>query len=208
MNKQEIKNLLKNVVIEKPCTMSWESMSGDERVRMCSQCNLKVHNLSNMPEHEAAAVLNMRKTERTCVYFLRRKDGTIVVDNCPQKLRNARNKIYAVTASALICLAYGIYISPGHAGGLVGPAVDPAFGQAGEVGMFSDYGYDTARDVARFLTALSSVIVFFIPLDKTKKMSVRRLLLELLALATVPVLIYLAGNFVINNFGGLGGGGI
>ena len=74
--------------------------------------------------------------------------------------------------------------------------------------MFSDYGYDTARDIARFLTAFSSVIVFFFPLDKTKKLSVRRLLLELLALATVPVLIYLAGNFVINNFGGLGGGGI
>ena len=206
MDKQEIKQLLKNVVIEKPCSVSWESMSGDERVRLCSQCNLKVHNLSSMPEHEAAAILKRRKTERTCVYFLRKRDGTVVIDNCPQKLRNIRNKIYAATASVLICVAYGIYISPIHAGGLVAPTADPAFGQAGEVAMVSDYGYGVARKIAGFLTALSSVIVFFFPMDKQKKKSIRQILLELLALAAVPVLIYLAGNFAVNNYGGLGGG--
>ena len=72
--------------------------------------------------------------------------------------------------------------------------------------MFADYGYDTARDISRLLTALSFVIVLFIPMNKQKKMSVRRVMLELFALASIPVLIHLAGTFGINNFGGLGGG--
>ncbi len=67
MDKREIKRLLNSVVIKTPCSEKWESMTGDDKVRLCAQCNLNVHNLSNMTDVEAAEVLKRRKTERVCV---------------------------------------------------------------------------------------------------------------------------------------------
>ncbi len=61
-------------------------------------------------------------------------------------------------APQLVLMAFGVYDHAAHAaGGLVGAAVDPAFGQANEVGMLADYGYDSARDISRVVTALSTV---------------------------------------------------
>ncbi len=206
MEKSEIKNLLQSVVIEKPCSVGWESMSGDEKVRLCSQCNLNVHNLSSMSDQEAAIVLRRRKTERTCVFMYKSKDGSVVTDNCPANLRKARNYVSAAAAFALLTLASGIWMSAHAAGGAASGVVDPALGQTNEVLMQADYGYDNARNIANLITGVAAVIVFFIPLDKKKKINTRRILLELLALTSIPVLISLAGAFVLNNFGGMGGG--
>jgi len=159
-----------------------------------------------MSEVDAAVVLKRRQTERTCIYYYKRADGTVVVDNCPVPLRSARAKLFKIVASVLLSLAYGMYLSAHASGGLLGAAVDPAFGQANEVGMFADCGYDTARDVSRFLSFSTLIVVFFFPVDKTKKMSIRQNVLELLALTTAPILVHLAGTFMINNFGGLSGG--
>jgi len=161
-----------------------------------------------MSDQEAAAVLKRRKSERTCIWLYRRKDGTVITDNCPTKLRTARTRLFTAVAASLLALSYGIGLSATAAGGLVGAVVDPAFGQANEVGMLADYGYDTARDISRIVTAISFIIVFFIPMNKRKKSSIRRVLLELIALTAIPLLVHLAGTFMINNFGGLGGGGI
>jgi hypothetical protein len=75
-----------------------------------------------------------------------------------------------------------------------------------EVGQLADYGYDTARDISRIVTLISFFVCCFIPMDK--RISVKRALIELIALACIPLLVHLIGTFFINNFGGLGGGGI
>jgi len=40
------KNFLKNLTIPSPCTADWDSMIGNDQVRFCGHCSLKVHNLS------------------------------------------------------------------------------------------------------------------------------------------------------------------
>jgi hypothetical protein len=206
MEKNEIRQLLNSFVVKAPCSQDWNDMVGDDKVRLCSQCNLNVHNVSAMTDVEAAVVLKRRQAERVCVYAYQRPDGSVITDNCPTQLRKYRKKLRTTIAAAVVTVCYAAVLSAQASRGLVGAAVDPAFSQTQEVGMLVDYGYDTARDIARALTFIASAIVFFWPLDKTKKHSVKKLILETLALACVPIGVQTAGLYAINNFGGLGGG--
>ncbi len=213
MNRREIKELLTDVKVIKPCGVKWETMTGNEQARVCSQCNLTVHNLSAMTDREAAILVKKRKRVRTCVFFRKKADGSVAVDNCPQQLKMARNRIFGVVAATLMCVALGIYLSASPTAvtqtyfsdpryGLV----DPRYGQSNEISLWADMGYDTARDISRIVTLVSFIIVFLWPMSREKKESTRRIILELFALASVPVLVHTAGTFIGNNFGGLGGG--
>ena len=101
------------------------------------------------------------------------------------------------------------------AGGLVGAAVDPAFGRANEVGMVADYGYDMARDISRVFTALSTIPAVMAGAKVAHSYSqegnaignqVRAIGTGLTVAFGFPTVIHLLGIFAINNFGGLGGG--
>jgi hypothetical protein len=216
MDKSEISELLTNVIVEYPCPVKWESMDGDDRVRICSDCKLHVHNLSSMSARDAAEVLKKRETERTCVFFVRKKDGSILVDNCPKRLRDVRNKTYTVAATALLGFAYGLYLSSSQMGAALVELhtkysclwVHTSNAGPNEVGAMADFGYDQARAIVRCVTALSFLFVFFLPLDKTKKESIAKQSIDLIALAMIPILVEVAGQFIVNNFGGLSGGGI
>lgn len=93
-------------------------------------------------------------------------------------------------------------------GGLIGAPVDPRYGQSNEIGMLSDYGYDTARDVSRVVTLLSWLIS--IPLGigllRGPKKSSFVMVKALALMFAIPTTVHLIGTFLINNFGGLGGG--
>ena len=68
--------------IASPCKSDWDSMYGDDRRRFCAECKLNVYNLSGMTR-EAAEQLVMNSEGRLCVRFFRRKDGTILTQDCP-----------------------------------------------------------------------------------------------------------------------------
>lgn len=68
-------------------------MVGDERERLCKQCDKKVYNISDMTKAEANALLVSKQEESTCYNFYLRPDGTIKTDNCPRILRPARDKL-------------------------------------------------------------------------------------------------------------------
>jgi hypothetical protein len=114
-------------------------------------------------------------------------------------------------APQLLLMAFGIYDQAVHAQGLVGAPVDPRFGQSNEVGQLADYGYDTARDVSRVVTALSTVpsslagmkIAFGQRDGGEAAMNVAK---GLGVGFGGPTAVHLIGTFAINNFGGLGGG--
>ncbi len=114
-------------------------------------------------------------------------------------------------APQLVLMAVGIYDQAAHAQGLVGAAVDPRYGQSNEVGMLADYGYDTARDISRVVTALSTIpsslagmkIAFGQRDGGEAAMNVAK---GLGIGFGGPTAVHLLGTFAINNFGGLGAG--
>jgi len=102
----------------------------------------------------------------------------------------------------------------------VGAPVDPNYGQTSEIGMFADFGYDTARDITRVCSVLSAIIMSVIALVRGR-MAIRRIAADdasrlgktvwvatrwgLLAVL-VPLFVHLVSTFAINNFGGMCGG--
>jgi TonB family protein len=82
---------LENIKVAAPCTAEWRWMYGNDRVRFCNQCKLNVYNLSALTREQAEDLI--RNTEgRLCVRFYRRKDGTIITQNCPQGLAAVKQR--------------------------------------------------------------------------------------------------------------------
>lgn len=72
---------LQNLKIATPCSMIWERMKGNERVRHCERCRFKVYDLSAMTSAEATQLLTGREG-RLCVTFFRRADGRVLTKDC------------------------------------------------------------------------------------------------------------------------------
>jgi hypothetical protein len=98
---------LDSIELKVRCHVAWESMTGDERMRHCSDCRLKVYNLSEMTREEALSFLN-RSEGRVCIRYYKRPDGTVVTRDCRQVVaQRARRKtiVGSAIAAALVILA-------------------------------------------------------------------------------------------------------
>jgi len=94
---------LDNIQVAAPCPMSWEKMSGDDRVRHCQECKLNVYNLSEMTRRDAESLISSREG-RLCVRFYRRADGTVLTRDCPRGLRKQIDRISRFAGAALSTL--------------------------------------------------------------------------------------------------------
>jgi hypothetical protein len=104
--------LLDRVDVASPCSVSWDGMAGNDRVRHCGQCRLHVYNLSEMTAEEAVAFVQGVEG-RACVRFYRRADGTMITRDCPVGLRAVRMR--AARAMARIAAGAAFLISGGLA---------------------------------------------------------------------------------------------
>lgn len=84
--------ILEEIRIASPCSVPWQDMSGDDRVRHCSQCDLDVFNLAAMTRTEAEELV-VAKAGRMCVQLYRRFDGTVVTQDCPVGWRKSRRAV-------------------------------------------------------------------------------------------------------------------
>ena len=85
--------------IASPCSVGWERMVGDDRVRFCDQCHLNVYNISEMTGKQVEALI--KSTEgRLCARLFRRADGTILTQDCPVGLRAVRRRVSRITGAA------------------------------------------------------------------------------------------------------------
>ncbi|HEY9790878.1 MAG TPA: hypothetical protein V6D22_10795 [Candidatus Obscuribacterales bacterium] len=71
-----------DIRVARPCPADWDKMTGDERVRFCGQCKLNVYNISDMTTEEAEQLI-IEKEGKLCVRMFRRKDGTLLNQDCP-----------------------------------------------------------------------------------------------------------------------------
>ena len=108
----KFKSPLNNISIASPCSADWDQMYGDDRKRFCSDCKLNVYNLSGMSRDEAEALI-MKAEGRLCVRFYKRRDGSVITQDCPvgwAKVRQ-RVRIYATAAFSLVmALLSGVFI--------------------------------------------------------------------------------------------------
>lgn len=72
---------LEQALIASPCSVSWESMQGNDRVRTCSGCSRTVFDLSALTRDDAQDLLS-REGERICVRLFRRADGRVQTQDC------------------------------------------------------------------------------------------------------------------------------
>jgi hypothetical protein len=91
------RSLLDSVRIASPCHMSWDGMTGDDRVRFCHACEKNVYNLSAMTRDEAERL--WRQLEgRMCARLFQRADGTVITSDCAigERARRSRRITLAV----------------------------------------------------------------------------------------------------------------
>jgi hypothetical protein len=94
---------LSRLRVASPCAADWDSMIGNDRTRFCSQCELNVFNLSAMTRAEAEHLIANAET-RLCLRFYRRRDGSIITQDCPVGLRRLKlraSRIRKAVAAAL-----------------------------------------------------------------------------------------------------------
>lgn len=82
------RRMLGEIRIATPCSVPWNAMKGDDRVRFCDSCGKHVYNLEAIPTQESLDLI--QKAEgRLCLRLYRRRDGTVITADCPVGLREA-----------------------------------------------------------------------------------------------------------------------
>jgi hypothetical protein len=72
-------SILDRICIAMPCSVDWNDMKGDNKVRLCGGCNKDVYNLSALSKKEAEEVLS--RPTLPCIQIARTKDGAIVTED-------------------------------------------------------------------------------------------------------------------------------
>ncbi len=119
LQKENDNSLVQQISIASPCHVDWDSMTGDEKKRFCGDCKLNVYSVSTMSTAEAADFI--RQSEgRVCMRLYRRKDGTIITDNCPVGLRKLRDRVRLKVAAVIALFAFLGLNSDAHAQATLG----------------------------------------------------------------------------------------
>jgi hypothetical protein len=92
------KSKLDDVRVAAPCNVDWDAMYGNERVRFCDQCQLNVYNLSEMTRAEAERLIG-NSEGRLCIRYYRRRDGSILTQNCPVGLRALKRRMSRIATA-------------------------------------------------------------------------------------------------------------
>lgn len=93
--------------VASPCSVGWETMSGDERQRFCGLCSLNVYNVSEMTAQEVQNLI-ANSENGVCGRLYRRTDGTILTKDCPVGFR-AYYKRTARFAGAALSAILGLF---------------------------------------------------------------------------------------------------
>ena len=100
--------LLERARIASPCSMRWEDMLGDERVRFCPSCAKNVYDLASLGDGEAEALI-ARTEGRFCGRLRKRRDERVLTNDCPVGARRrGRLGLAAATLAAGSAAAAGV----------------------------------------------------------------------------------------------------
>lgn len=97
--------LLDRIEIASPCSARWEDMVGDDRKRLCADCDLHVYNIAAMTRTEAEALIEQTQG-RLCAQIYRRSDGTVMTRDCPVGLAALREKAVRTSVRAVMAVLF------------------------------------------------------------------------------------------------------
>lgn len=111
--------ILDDISIASPCSVPWESMAGDERIRFCQKCNLSVYNISELSSKEVVDLLELQNhlgSKLPCMRLFKRADGTVLTGDCPIGVRRLEHvrRLWRRIAAAL--LGFFTFMHPARAG--------------------------------------------------------------------------------------------
>ena len=101
-------DLLRNIRIASPCKASWESMTGDERVRKCALCNLNVYSFSKLKRAEILDLIESHEGRRLCGRLYTRADGTVITADCQIGARSRARTRLCYAAALLLSAATSV----------------------------------------------------------------------------------------------------
>jgi len=93
--------ILDHLRVAQPCSAEWGAMTGDARVRSCTDCRQQVFNLSELTRDEAQALI-VERAGKLCVRYFQRADGTILLKDCGAGVRRRRRRRIIAGAAALL----------------------------------------------------------------------------------------------------------
>src|SRR5262245_58525824 len=96
-------DLLASLRVASPCHVSWDAMTGTDRVRFCSSCQLNVYNFAAMTGDEVRSLIATSEG-RVCGRMYRRTDGTLITRDCPVGLRAVRKRVRRMVGAAFAAL--------------------------------------------------------------------------------------------------------
>jgi hypothetical protein len=90
---------LRNITVNSPCLADWEQMIGNDQVRFCDHCDLKVHNISELTYSQAARLVAHSKG-RLCVRYYRDAQGVPITKHVPDRLHQIGRRVSRLAAGA------------------------------------------------------------------------------------------------------------
>src|SRR5439155_9999143 len=102
---------LDTIRISSPCDQSWDAMQGNERVRLCDNCHLAVHDLSQMRRADAQQLID-EADNRLCVRYTPDAEGKVLTLDYqpkPGRCRSTRFWIVSATIGAVIASVFRMY---------------------------------------------------------------------------------------------------
>lgn len=107
--------------ILEPCSADWERMDGDGAVRFCRLCNKNVHDISQLPEDQARALL--AAGPQPCIRYQYDAQGEVLFADRPGLFPRL---------AAAAALAFGSLVAGGCMGKMACPEPPPDPVRAGE----------------------------------------------------------------------------
>ena len=98
---------INTLCVATPCSVGWEKMSGDDRVRLCHSCNLNIYNIAEMTKTEIENLITKRE-DKVCIRLYKRADGTVLTKDCPIGIR-AYYKKTARFAGTVLATILGLF---------------------------------------------------------------------------------------------------
>ncbi len=102
------KSKLDQLNVAKPCSASWEQMTGNAQKRFCSECSKHVFDFSQMTRQQIEAVTAANQGN-LCARIARREDGSMVMLEPPLPAYSRRRLNLPVLSAAVVAaLSFGV----------------------------------------------------------------------------------------------------